>query len=67
MYAHIYIFNILKQHLCIQINSFMGEYIKQDSDDKCYRNHKRFIYKFRSHPEGWEKDQFSSVQSLTSQ
>lgn len=55
MYAYIYIFYILKQDLCIQINSFIGEYIKQGSDDKFYRNHERFLYIFRSHPEGWEQ------------
>lgn len=29
-----YRFNTLKQHLCIQISSFIGEYINQGSDGK---------------------------------
>ena len=61
MYAYIYIFYILKQDLCIQINSFIGEYIKQGSDDKFYRNHERFLYIFRSHPEGWEQGYISVI------
>lgn len=61
MYAYIYIFYILKQDLCIQINSFIGEYIKQGSDDKFYRNHERFLYKFRSHPEDWEQGYISVI------
>lgn len=47
--------NVLKQHLCVQINSFINEYTKQCSSDKCYKNHKGLVDKFRSHTEVWEK------------
>ena len=53
--------NVLKQHLCIQIDSFIDGYIKQCSNDKCSQTHKRLVYTFRSHTESQGKGYLSLI------